>query len=86
MKQFKIIYYVLHTRIKLQFSHCLHFIGGKIECDRALSFLAILEIAKESNSRVQSDDDSHANIQDAGATDEVLRSLHVVFQRHHLKT
>lgn len=54
----------------------------QVQRDAGLCFRAVLEVAKEANQRVESNDQAHAQIQHRGAADEVIGGLHVVLQGH----
>lgn len=57
----------------------------QIECDAAAHMVAVLEVAKEPDGRVESGYDDHPRVQHAGPSAEVLWRLHVILQREHLK-
>lgn len=59
-------------------------VGRQIQCYARLGIFTVFAVTKESDGRVQHHDNGHADVEHTGTPDEMLRSFHVVFQRHYL--
>lgn len=57
-------------------------IQWNIQCYTSLGISAVLQITRKANERIQRDDTKHANIQYPRTSNESLRILHFILQRH----
>ena len=64
----------------------LHFVGGQVEGDAALSLIPELEVAVPAHSRVQGADGDHPHTQDTVPPSEGLRGPHLVLYWQDLNT
>lgn len=59
---------------------------GQVECYTAGSFIAVFQVAQQSDDRIQHGNRQHGEIQHAENATELFGVLHFVFQRQNLRT
>ena len=63
----------------------LQIVLGHIQCDTAFGFVSVLQIAEQTNNRVQENNWNHGHVNDSKSAGELFRLCHLIFDGHHLQ-